>query len=75
MAKKYGIRPKRAYKLRNLSGRWLKCNLILHRGGARIWDWGEYKQKKNYYETLNKHLFNINKLSTKKKIQNHCFLL
>ena len=31
--------------------------------------------KKNPYKTPNKHSFSINKLSTKRKIQNHCFLI
>ena len=37
------------------------------RGGESI--------KKNHYEISNKHLFSNNKLSTKEKTQNHCFLI
>ena len=33
------------------------------------------KKKKNNHEILNKHLFSINKSSTKKNIQNHCFVI
>ena len=36
--------------------------------------WKYKPKKKNYYKILNKHLFSINKSSTKTKTQNHYFL-
>ena len=43
-------------------------------GQSQNLELGNRSIKKNPYKTLNKHSFSINKPSTKRKIQNHCFL-
>ena len=44
-------------------------------GQSQNLELGNRSIKKNPYKTLNKYSFSINKLSIKRKIQNHCFLI